>query len=136
MKPYYDVASWFVTQLIMSFTVAPFVLLSFNGTISVWRHVYFYGVVGVASAMAFFASPARGYLIAQQKKRSRPALARTVSADAPVLGLPNDLEKDVDDAIKEISEEIQEMCKHGATASIPSAQEARALVEEKLGKKD
>lgn len=134
MKPYYDVASWFVTQLIMSFTVAPFVLLSFSGTITVWSHVYFYGIVSVASATAFFASPARAYLNAQQKKRSRPALVRTVSADAPVLGLPSDLEKEVDDAIKEISEEIEELRKNGATASMPSAPELRAMIEEKLRK--
>ncbi|GAM40820.1 membrane bound O-acyltransferase [Talaromyces pinophilus] len=134
LKPYYDVVSWFVTQLIMSFTVAPFVLLSFKGTIAVWGHVYFYGIVSVAAATAFFASPARAYLSSQQKKRSRPALARTVSGDTPVLGLPNDLEKEVDDAIKEISEEIEEMRKNGATASMPSAQELRALVEEKLRK--
>lgn len=118
----------------MTFTVAPFVLLSFKGTIAVWGHVYFYGIVSVAAATAFFASPARAYLSAKQKKRSRPALTRTVSADAPVLGLPNDLEKEVDDAIKEISEDIEEMRKNGATASMPSAQELRALVEEKLRK--
>lgn len=134
MKPYYDVVSWVVTQLIMSFTVAPFVLLSFSGTIAVWSRVYFYGIVSVASATAFFASPARAYLSAKQKKRSRPALARTVSADTPVLGLPNDLEKEVDDAIKEISEEIEEMRRNGATKSMPSAPELRAMVEEKLRK--
>jgi lysophospholipid acyltransferase len=134
-KRYYDFASWVVTQLIMSFTVAPFVILSFSDTIALWGHVYFYGIVSVASAVAFFASPAKGYLIAQQKKRSRPALVRTVSAETPVLGLPNDLEKEVDDAIKEISEEIEEMRKNGSKVSMPSPQELRALVEEKLGQK-
>ncbi|OKL56767.1 hypothetical protein UA08_07921 [Talaromyces atroroseus] len=135
LKRYYDLASWFATQLIMSFTVAPFVILSFSDTIALWRHVYFYGVLAVASAVAFFVSPAKGYLIAQQKKRSRPALARTVSAENPVLGLPNDLEKEVDNAIKEISEDIEEMRKNGSKVSMPSPQELRGLVEEKLGQK-
>ncbi|EED12495.1 MBOAT family protein, putative [Talaromyces stipitatus ATCC 10500] len=134
-KPYYDVASWVITQLIMSFTVAPFVLLSFSGTIAVWGHVYFYGIVGVASAMVFFSSPAKGYLIAQQKKRSRPGIARKVSVEAPVLGLPSDLEQEVEDAIKEISAEIEEMRKNGAITSMPTPQELRALVEEKLKRK-
>lgn len=58
------------------------------------------------------------------------------SADTPVLGLPNDLEEEIDDAIKEISEEIEERRKNGITTSMPSAREIRALLEEKLHKND
>jgi lysophospholipid acyltransferase len=138
-KPYYDVVSWLTTQLILSFTVVPFIILYFSDTIHVWAHVYFYGILAVAVSMAFFASPGKGFLIRKLKKRNKPAAAaRTISQESishPMLGLPSDPEREFEEAAREITQEIEEMRKRGSTANVPNAQEVRALVEEKLGKK-
>ncbi|CRG88775.1 lysophospholipid acyltransferase [Talaromyces islandicus] len=133
-KRYYDVASWLATQSVMSFTVAPFIILSFSDTLKAWGRVYFYGFVAVASSMAVFASPAKGYLIKTLKKRNRPPpMARAVSAEPPMLGLPGDPEKEVEGAVKEIMDEIEEMRKKGI--SIPTGPELRALIEQNTAKK-
>jgi lysophospholipid acyltransferase len=104
----------------------------------IWGRVYFYGIVAVASAMAFFASPAKGYLMARVKKRSRPNMHRVQSADSlagPLLGLPNDPEREAENAAREIREEIEDLRKRGVSVSMPTAQEFSELVEQKLGRK-
>ncbi|KKA19937.1 Uncharacterized protein T310_6051 [Rasamsonia emersonii CBS 393.64] len=110
LKPYYDFVSWLTTQLILSFTVIPFLILYFNDTIHVWAHVYFYGIVAVAAAVIFFASPAKGFLIRQLKKRNQPsptppqkANQESAAQKQPMLGLPGDPEKEVEDAVREIA---------------------------------
>lgn len=116
----------------MSFTVAPFIILSFSDTLRAWSRVYFYGFVAVASSMAIFSSPVKGYLIARLKKRNRPPpVARAVSAEPPMLGLPGDPEKEFEDALKEMMEEIEEMRKKGIPVTIPTGQELRAMIEQK-----
>lgn len=118
----------------MSFTVAPFIILSFNDTLKAWSRVYFYGFVAVVFSMAVFATPVKGYLIKTLKKRNRPPpMPRSASTDPPMLGLPGDPEKDVGGAVKEIMEEFEEMRKNGV--SIPSGPELRALIEQNAGKK-
>ncbi|AEO69311.1 uncharacterized protein THITE_2119570 [Thermothielavioides terrestris NRRL 8126] len=72
-KKYYDLASWLTTQLTFSFAAAPFLILSLSGSLQVWARVYFYGVLGTAALMAFFASPARGALKRELEKRSAKA---------------------------------------------------------------
>jgi lysophospholipid acyltransferase len=47
----------------------PFLLLSLSESLQVWARVYFYGVIGTAGAMAFFASPAKRYLKKKLEKR-------------------------------------------------------------------
>jgi lysophospholipid acyltransferase len=133
-KPYYDIASWLATQAVMSFTVAPFIILSFSDTLKAWSRVYFYGFVAVAFSMAVFSSPVKGYLTKTLKKRNRPPpMTRAVSADPPMLGLPGDPEKEVEGAVKEMMDEIEEMRKKGV--SIPTGPELRALIEQNTGKK-
>jgi lysophospholipid acyltransferase len=121
-KKYYDVASWITTQLTFSFAAAPFLILSFSGSLMVWSRVYFYAIIGTAALTAFFASPARGYLKKEIEKRNAKAgvvagaaaakagegkLSRSTSSDSlasrtPVMGMPQDLEKEFDDAMSEI----------------------------------
>ena len=62
-KPYYDIMSYLVTQTAFCFTTAPFVLLTLPSSLLVWARVYFYSIIGVAASMAFFASPAKPWLI-------------------------------------------------------------------------
>lgn len=75
-KRYYDVFSYLATQLTFSFVVAPFLILSFGGSVRVWARVYFYAVVGTAASMAFFASPAKATL--KRKLEDRAARAGVV----------------------------------------------------------
>jgi lysophospholipid acyltransferase len=121
----------------MSFTVAPFIILYFGPTIAIWSRVYFYGIVAVGGAMAFFASPAKTYLISRLKKRNgRPQLSRVASHDShPVLGLPSDPEGEFDQAVREITAEIEARRRRGSKATMPRGQELIAAVEDKLGKK-
>jgi lysophospholipid acyltransferase len=120
----------------MSFTVAPFVILYFYDTILVWGRLYFYGVVIVAASFAFFASPAKGILIQNLKKRGKPP--RAASPDAvrlPTLGLPNDPGQEIEEAMQEITSELKARRRKGSLVEIPSAQELKTLLEAKLGKK-
>lgn len=116
-KKYYDVISWLTTQAVFSFVAAPFVMLQFDRSITVWARNYYFAVVGTVLSMAFFASPAKAYLRRALEKRAREAgarLVRTSSSDSiaggkrpePVLGL-GDPVKDIDEAIQEIRAEVE-----------------------------
>ena len=154
-KRYYDFASYLVTQLAFCFTTVPFVVLTLPDSLLVWGRVYFYAIIGVICSMAFFASPAKAWLIKKQKARSavptktseRPipglkkedSFANLLQADPSkhpqLLGLPEDPEKDMDEAVREVIQEV-EMRKQqdGASISLPKPEEIRRMVQEKLGK--
>ncbi|OLN81525.1 Lysophospholipid acyltransferase [Colletotrichum chlorophyti] len=114
-KVYYDCVSYVVTQLGMSFTVAPFLVLEFSGSITVWSRVYFYAIVGTIISMAFFASPAKQMLRKQLEERQGKAgakLTRTISQDSlsgrePVLGVSADPQREIDEAMQEIKAEVE-----------------------------
>jgi lysophospholipid acyltransferase len=136
-KVYYDVATYFVTQTVFCFTTAPFVILTMRGSLLAWTRVYYYAIAGVAASMALFASPAKDWLIQQQRKRSHPSLHRTHSYDTsyqPLLGLPHDPQRDVDEAVQEIRAEVQARRRHGASAVMPKGQDLKDAAEERLGK--
>jgi lysophospholipid acyltransferase len=80
---YYDIATFFITQVAFAYTVAPFVLLSFRDSITVWSRVYFYTLFGVAVSIAMFArqSPVRAYLVRLQKTRTDTATSTAKSND-------------------------------------------------------
>ncbi|KAI9934132.1 hypothetical protein ASPWEDRAFT_36151 [Aspergillus wentii DTO 134E9] len=135
-KQYYDIFSWLVTQLTMSFAVLPFILLSFNTSMGVWSGVYFYGIIGNLLSIVFFASPAKAYLTKKLKARNRPHPTRTVSADRPpTLGLPNDPAREFDEAVQEIKAEIDARTRRGSVVSMPTGEELKAAVEQKIGHK-
>jgi lysophospholipid acyltransferase len=109
LKRYYDIASWLTTQLILSFTVIPFIILYFSDAILVWTRLYFYGLVCVVASIAFFASPAKGYLIRDLKKRNKSVVSRAISHDSagqPALGLPSDPARVIGEAVQDIASEI------------------------------
>ncbi|KAF9883310.1 lysophospholipid acyltransferase [Aspergillus nanangensis] len=136
-KRYYDVFSWLVTQITLSFAVAPFVLLSYGASIRVWQSVYYYGIIGNALSLVFFASPAKGFLIRKLKTRNRPYVPRTTSTDhlQPTLGLPSDAIQEFDDAVQEIKSEIESRRRRGSAVTMPSGEELKAVVEIKIGRK-
>ncbi|KAL4914252.1 MBOAT, membrane-bound O-acyltransferase family-domain-containing protein [Aspergillus aurantiobrunneus] len=136
-KVYYDLASWFVTQTVMAFVVMPFIFLSFLASTHVWRSVYYYGVVAVIASLAFFSSPAKGFLSKNVESRGRPKAVRSTSTESiqePTLGLPNDAIKEFDDAVQEIKSEIESRRRRGSVATMPTGEELKAAVEDKIGR--
>ncbi|KAL2020263.1 hypothetical protein VTK56DRAFT_8587 [Thermocarpiscus australiensis] len=129
-KRYYDLASWLTTQLTFSFVVAPFLLLSLRDSLRAWARVHFFAVVGTAALTAVFASPAaKKNLRRRLEKRGAGAgagagakdkdkdgdeagskqLSRSTSSDSlasrePVMGITQDLGKELDDAMSELRE--------------------------------
>lgn len=117
-----------VTQLTFSFVAAPFLILTFSGSLLAWSRVYFYAVVGTAASMAFFASPAKKTLRKMLEARAAKAgvvvdgkqqqsskrvveIKRTGSTDSlqnlPVLGMSQDPERELDEALSEIKAEME-----------------------------
>lgn len=138
LKPLYDILSYLATQLAFSFTVAPFVLLSFSASLTVWSRVYFYCPIGVILSILFFSSPAKAAIIKQLKKRNHPNIQRTRSQENIAMGgqgLPDDLERDVDEAVREIKAEVEARRRRGSVAPMPIGAEMKRAVEEKLGRK-
>jgi len=118
----------------------PFVLLNYDQSVTVWRHVYYYGIINCAVSLIAFASfsPLKGYLVSRLKRRNRPHVARTASTESvrpPVLGLPNDPERDFDEAVAEIKAEIESRGRRGSTVTMPTGDDLKAAVEEKIGRK-
>jgi len=136
-KVYYDLASYVATQLAFSFTVAPFIILGLRESLLVWAHVYFYAIAGVAVSMAFFASPAKAWLIKQIEKRNYPYVPKTIAQEIqypPTLGLPNDPVREIDEAIEEIRHEVDLRRRRGSMVSMPSGDSLIRAIENKLGK--
>ncbi|OJJ04636.1 hypothetical protein ASPVEDRAFT_54768 [Aspergillus versicolor CBS 583.65] len=135
-KRYYDLASWFVTQTVMSFVVMPFIFLSFPASNRVWQSVYYYGIVAIVVSLAFFASPAKGILVKKLKSRDRPKMVRSASTESiqePTLGLPSDAFKEFDDAVQEVKSEIEFRRRRGSVVTMPTGEELKAAVEDKIG---
>ncbi|KAK8199684.1 MBOAT, membrane-bound O-acyltransferase family-domain-containing protein [Phyllosticta capitalensis] len=201
-KIYYDIFTWLVTQLAFSFTVIPFILLSFSDSFLVWQRVWFYTIAGVAVSFGFLNSPGKAILQKKLKQRAakgqsagpgvgakaperatasgaaaalspeklkqrktmpasftaddlleekilgealgvRPGLSRNTSTESlggitrqeTYLGLPDDPEKEVQDAIDEVKAEVQR--RKAAGEGPPGVAEMREWVEEKMkGKKN
>jgi len=145
-KIYYDVFTFFLTQLAFSFTVAPFILLGFSDTVKVWSRVYFYTLIGVAGSYAIFSRslPIRKQL--QQRQTARTAatsaldldvsnietiakeefkkdnLSRTSTSSstasgrkAPMLGIADDPEAELDGVVAQVKRDIAERKRRGST---------------------
>ena len=50
------------------------------------------------------------------------------------MGLPSDPEKDVQEAVNEIKQEVEMRRRRGSLAGMPTGEEMKAAVEKKLGK--
>lgn len=137
-KPYYDILSYLTTQLAFSFTTTPFVLLTLPDSLRVWSRVYFYAILGTAASMAFFASPAKAYMSRVLKKRNQSAVPQSKPEKVrlgPLMGLPSDPAGDIDEAVREIREEVEARRRRGLGGSMPTGVDMKVAVEEKLGKK-
>ena len=134
-KIYYDILSYFATQTAFCFTTAPFVLLSLPSSLLVWARVYFYAVFGAAASMAFFASPAKPWLVKQLKRRNQNVTQPNEVKEHPVLGMPSDPAGELEEAICEIREEVDLRRRRGQSITMPTGADLKAVVEDKLGKK-
>lgn len=106
---------------------------------AVWSRVYFYGIVGTIGSLVVFATPVKGYLVGNLKRRNRPHVPRTLSQETvhpPTLGLSADPERDFDEAVSEIKSEIEARQRRGSVAAtMPTGEELKAAVEQKIGRK-
>ncbi|KKA29495.1 hypothetical protein TD95_001594 [Thielaviopsis punctulata] len=125
-KKIYDVICPIATQLIFSFVVVPFLVLSFQGSLEVWSRLYYFAIIGVGLAIVFFQSPAKAFLrknieLRQAKGRfsaQRPAISRSASNDSlasnqNMLGVSSDIQKDVSEMVEEIKADME--IKHRST---------------------
>ena len=89
-------------------------------------------------SLAFFGSPAKAYLVGQLKARQgsgREPLSRSTSHDTsghPLLGLPSDPGKEIDEAVQEIREEIENRRRRGSTVNMPQGLDLQAEVRRRL----
>lgn len=146
-KRFYDIFSYLCTQAAFTFTVTPFVILSFSDSIKIWARVYFYAIIGVAACFGFMYSPGKKMLTKELAKRKKAAgvggegdaLRGTVSNDwvnkererRVMLGIPDDPQQEVEEIVSEVRAEIEVRKRKGQT--IPN--DIRKLVEEKVGMK-
>lgn len=125
---YYDILSFLLTQLVFSFTVAPFVLLTLPASFLVWARVYFYGAIGSGLATAFFASPGKAFLIKMNNERSgtssvhKTSSQENLSSKEPMLGLPAEPVEDLGEMMAEIKAEMdRQKQKDGASRRVSSS---------------
>ena len=85
--------------------------------------------------MAFFASPAKPWLINMLRQRNQNTLQPKEKAEHPLMGLPSDPAGDIDEAVQEIKEEVEARRRRGQSISMPTGAAMKAAVEDKLGKK-
>ncbi|KAI5205774.1 MBOAT family protein-like protein [Aureobasidium subglaciale] len=131
-KRYYDVFTWLVTQLAFSFTVAPFIFLSFSSSLLVWQRVYFYTIIAVSASSLFLLTPGKQFLQQKVKQHSKPSEEQVrksleKEAKSPTLGLPDDPGRAWDEMVEEIMSEIQERKKEGLPIPAKLRQEAEAI---------
>lgn len=107
--------------------------------------------------MAVFASPVKPYLIKKLRARNEPAHEKAAAMTAksiaegtrntnkvesdtfrenhPIMGLPGDPGADVEEAVREIREEVEAFRGRGGIIEEPTVDDIKAAVEYKLGKK-
>ena len=97
--------------------------------------------------MAFFASPAKRYLIQRlsernndnkQKMQAGSDMDRMEKEERghPLQGLPSDFTTEVDEVVEEIRREVETRRRKGSVdVGMPKGEEMKKAVEERLGKK-
>ena len=133
-KRYYDITTWFFTQLVFSFTTAPFILLSIRHSMMAWARVYFYGVIGVTLCSLFLVTPGKAFL--RRKVKARTATPEDLhrqesqeSLQGATLGVPHEPGQEFDEMVDEIVAEVKR--RRGSKGG-PEGQELRRMVEETL----
>ena len=86
-----------------------------------------------------FASPVKAILVSQLKEHQGVApspLARDPSHEAipSLLGLPTDPGREIDEAIREIREEVELRQKRGSIVAMPQGKDLQAEVQKRLSR--
>ena len=87
--------------------------------------------------MVFFASPGKVWLDKKLRARNKQKVEKEPEIESrgqPLMGLPSDPEKDVQEAVNEIKQEVEMRRRRGSLAGMPTGEEMKAAVEKKLGK--
>ena len=85
--------------------------------------------------MALFASPAKLWLIKKLKERNQSAIQPKEKFEHPLMGLPSDPARDIDEAVSKVREENEARRRRGKSVSMPTGQDMKIAVNEKLRKK-
>jgi lysophospholipid acyltransferase len=88
--------------------------------------------------MAFFASPAKLWLVQRLSKRNHTRIDQTPTQEPvaePTLGMPVDPMGDIEEALTEIKQEVEARRRRGSKVTMPIGQELKVAVEQKLGRK-
>lgn len=133
-KPYYDIVTYFVTQIGFGYAVQPFVVLNLKRSLQLWGNVSYFGHVFVLLTLFIFIGPFKKQVISKLhsyypkplteaekiqldtvKLRAIKREIEELASRQPVLGLPQDeidnLELDVKDAIEEFNAMRDELVK-------------------------
>lgn len=111
LKIFYDIFSYLATQIAFTFVTAPFIFLDLESSYIVWYRVYFFGIIGTALSMAFFASPMKKILLKRLNerngtKKTKPSPSQNTTSEAePLLGvppLPENLHEDIVQELKSL----------------------------------
>lgn len=106
-------------------------ILSLGGSFLVWGRVYYYAAIITALSTAFFASPAKSYLVKSLNKRAgithkelkKSHSHETLASTEPVLGLPSNPQQDIEEVLQEFKAELEARQRRGfelrETKSIP-----------------
>lgn len=86
-----------------------------------------------AAVAAGAPTPTRAHARAERRGREKAEKEEWDMAGL-ALGLPDDLAGDIDAARREIQHEIELRRRRGSTATMPSGQELKAAIEDKIGR--
>jgi lysophospholipid acyltransferase len=90
-KKYYDIASWFVTQVTFNFVVIPFGMLTLRDSYIAWRSVIFYVHIGIIIVEGLNMIGLGRYLKTLQKRRAEAAGLRAKDIQLNGRAIVNEL---------------------------------------------
>lgn len=138
-KKLYDIFSMLVTQLAFSYIAAPFIVLTFSGSVTVWARTYFFVHIAIIISLAFFYSSGKKWLVKTQQRRlgraaeeaeeEEEVLQRTGGA----LGLPEDPEGDLLEMRREVERAVENRRRNGSFTGVVNAKKLASKVH--VGKK-
>lgn len=126
-KKLYDVFSMFVTQLAFSYIAAPFIILSFSGSLIVWARTYFFVHIAIVASISFFYSSGKNWLAkTQQRRLGRAAEEAEEELEATqrtggTLGLPEDPEGDLLEIRREVEKAVENRRRNGSFTGVANA---------------
>lgn len=149
-KPFYDIVTYFVTQLGFGYATQPFVILNMRRSLGLWAKVYFFGHVFIFATIFIFQGPFKKQveaklktlypvpLSASDKIKLDAARLRAIqkeieelSSNQPSLGVPlpdldnidEDLKEaleDLEDVKQEIARELQQVKRRASMSGMPN----------------